>query len=76
MDWDLIISVISDLVKDDSTRHEIYKKFMEAAEYTDRSEIIDSLDQDPVFDNVWERYFADTDQEENWEDEGYDYDEE
>lgn len=61
MDWDLLINVISDLIKDDTTRYEVYKRFIEAAEYSDRELISESLGQDSAFDEVWDDYFAEED---------------
>jgi hypothetical protein len=85
MDWEHLISVISELVKDQATREQIYKRLLEASDHTERDGIEDEcLGYDDAFDNVWEEYFSDEvnddeeyEEDEDYEDnESYDYDEE
>jgi hypothetical protein len=73
MDWNQLISVISDLVKDESTREQIYKRMLDASDYSEREDIEDEcLGEDDAFDRVWNEYYAeDSDEDENEED--YDY---
>ena len=74
MDWDALIEVLSESVKDDVTRADIYKKLFDLIGTHDAS---DSVDQDDVFDGVLENYLHDEDEEELYEDDGdgFDYDE-
>lgn len=79
MDWSQLISVISDLVKDESAREQIYKRMLDASDHTEREDIEDEcLGYDDAFDSVWEEYFAeDKDEEDLYESEdGFDYDDE
>ena len=76
MDWDAIIEVISDTIKDDSVRADIYKKLFDLVGIHDTE---DSIGQDDAFDNVLEKYrWDDTDDDSLYEDDGddIDYDEE
>ena len=73
MDWDALIEVLLETVKDDITRADIYKKLFDLVGTHDAS---DSTDQDDVFDGVLENYIHDDEEEELYEDEsdGFDYD--
>jgi hypothetical protein len=74
MDWTQLISVVSELVKDEGIREQIYKRLLEASDYTERENIEEEcLGYDDAFDNVWEEYFSsDEDDEDFEEDEDYD----
>lgn len=75
MDWDAVIEVLSETVKDESTRSEIYKKLFDLVGTHD---VEDSLDQDFVFDDVYEKYIEDEEDEPLYEEseDGFDYDDE
>jgi hypothetical protein len=74
MDWDALIEVLLESVKDDMTRSDIYKKLFDLVGTHDASE---SEGQDDVFDGVLENYIHDDEDEEYYEDDGdgFDYDE-
>jgi len=76
MDWDLLISIISDLVKDDNTKAEIYKRFIESSEYSEKELISESVGQDEIFDDVFNEYFEDEEVVDflSNEDEDYEFD--
>ena len=75
MDWEHLISVISEIVKDEGAREQIYKRLLEATDYTERDGIEEQcLGYDDAFDSVWEEYFAKDKPEE--EEEDYEYDDE
>lgn len=78
MDWNQIISVISELVKDDSTRSQIYKRLLDGSDYIEREMIEEEcLGYDDSFDSVWNEYFAeDKDEEDEDEYDSFDYDDE
>ena len=77
MDWNQIISVISDLVKDESTREQIYKRLLDSSSWSERDSIEEEcLGYDDAFDNVWEEYYAEEKQEIDEDDINYDYEEE
>jgi D-Tyr-tRNAtyr deacylase len=73
MDWDALIEVLSESVRDDNTRSEIYKKLFDLVGTHDAS---DSEGQDDVFDKALGQYVWDDEEEELDEDEGdgFDYD--
>lgn len=72
MDWETIINTISDIIKDDSLREEIYRKLLEETADLERSE--DCLGEDDVFDRVWEELFEELEEEEdNYDDNEDDY---
>jgi len=83
MDWELLISVVSEIVKDEGAREQIYKRLLEASDHTEREGIEEEcLGYDDAFDSVWEEYFSEKDDEEEYEededhdtDDTYDYDE-
>lgn len=78
MDWNLIIDVISNLIKDEGTREQIYKRFLEVSDYSERKTIEEEcLGYDTAFDSVWEDSFAEENEEiDDDEGDGYDYDDE
>jgi hypothetical protein len=51
MDWDLIVDVICDHVKDGNIREDIYRKLLEESNDSRMAE--DSLGIDDVFDKVY-----------------------
>ena len=72
MDWNQIISVISDLVKDESTREQIYKRLLDSSSWSERDSIEEEcLGYDDAFDNVWEEYYAEEKQEVDEDDINY-----
>jgi hypothetical protein len=76
MDWDALIEVLSESVKDETVRADIYKKLFDLVGTNDAD---DSLDQDFVFDDVYEKYVEDLDDDEPlYEDDedGFNYDDE
>jgi len=76
MDWNQVISVISDLVKDESTREQIYKRLLDTSSWSQRDDIEEEcLGYDDAFDNVWEEYYAEEKQEIDENDINYDEDE-
>jgi|APGre2960657404_1045060.scaffolds.fasta_scaffold464730_2 hypothetical protein len=76
MDWNQVISVISDLVKDESTREQIYKRLLDASDWSEKDCIEEEcLGYDDAFDNVWEEYYAEEKQEIDENDINYDEDE-
>ena len=56
MDWDTLIEVLSETIKDDNLRSEVYEKIMKAG-YLAEAE--DSLGQDDIFDDTWHVVFTD-----------------
>ena len=76
MEWDIIVEVISDSVKDDETRTEIYKKFFEASGDIEYDDIESEIGIDDAFDNAWnlfefENASDDTDEDDEDEDDDY-----
>jgi len=76
MNWDSIIDVLMEEIKDDALRAIIYKKILEVSDsYSDGEE---SLGLDDVFDDVMDS-FVEEDEEEDEDEEmddmsdGYDY---
>jgi hypothetical protein len=75
MDWEQLINVISELVKDVSIRSQIYKRLLDASDYSERENIQeDCLGYDDAFDDVWNEYYAENEEEdEEQEDDDYEY---
>lgn len=73
MDWDALIEVLTETVREDAARGDIYRKLFDLVGTRDAS---DSEGQDDVFDNVLSKYVWDDDDEIAEEDEGdgFDYD--
>jgi len=71
MDWDALIEVLSESVREDNNRAEIYKKLLDLVGTHDTE---DSLGQDEVFDKVLEQYIWDDDADDVYEDDGDDID--
>ena len=73
MDWNNIITVISELVKDDTIRFQIYKRLLDASDYVDKDIIEeDCIGYDSAYDEVWEQY-SDLDEDEELFEEDDDY---
>ena len=75
MDWDALIEVLTESVRDDAIRGDIYRKLFDLVGTRDAS---DSEGQDDVFDTVLGKYVWDDNEEDDPEDEGdgFDYDDE
>lgn len=71
MDWDALIEVLSESIRDDSARGDIYRKLFDLVGTRDAS---DSEGQDDVFDNVLNKYVWDDTDEEEYVDDGDDPD--
>ena len=72
MDWEALINVISDSIKDDSLREDIYRKLLIETEDFYNSE--DCLGSDDVFDKVWEELSEENnDDDEDVYDDGDDF---
>ena len=56
MDWDALIEVLTETVREDAVRGDIYKKLFDLVGTDDASE---SEGQDDVFDRVLEQYIWD-----------------
>ena len=71
MDWDALIEVLSESVRDDATRGDIYRKLFDLVGTRDAS---DSEGQDDVFDTTLNKYVWDDSDEEEYVDDGDDPD--
>ena len=71
MDWDALIEVLSESVRDDATRSDIYRKLFDLVGTRDAS---DSEGQDDVFDTTLNKYVWDDSDEEEYVDDGDDLD--
>ena len=71
MDWDALIEVLSESVRDDATRSDIYRKLFDLVGTRDAS---DSEGQDDVFDTTLNKYVWDDSDEEEYVDDGDDPD--
>jgi len=75
MDWDALIEVLTETVREDAVRGDIYKKLFDLVGTDDASE---SEGQDDVFDRVLEQYIWDDEDDDVIEEEddfSYDDDE-
>jgi hypothetical protein len=70
MDWDLIVDVICDHVKDGNIREDIYRKLLEESNDSRMAE--DSLGIDDVFDKVYIE-MTDNEDEDLYEDDNDDF---
>lgn len=50
MNWELLIEVLMDNVKDNDVREAIYKGILEECDYTDTDVVEEAVGIDPVFD--------------------------
>jgi hypothetical protein len=72
MDWELVVNIISEAVKDDGLREEIYRKLIEESEDFDGAE--ECIGSDDVFDRVYEELYDEYDGKEDlYEDDGDDF---
>lgn len=72
MDWELVINIISDAVKDESLREEIYTRLLEESEDFNNAE--DCLGSDNVFDKVFEELYEEYENKEDlYEDDNDDF---
>lgn len=71
MDWDALIEVLSESVRDDAIRGDIYRKLFDLVGTRDAS---DSEGQDDVFDTTLNKYIWDDSDEEEYVDDGDDLD--
>ena len=71
MDWDALIEVLSESVREDATRGDIYRKLFDLVGTRDAS---DSEGQDDVFDTTLNKYVWDDSDEEEYVDDGDDPD--
>ena len=71
MDWDALIEVLSESVRDDATRSDIYRKLFDLVGTRDAS---DSEGQDDIFDTTLNKYVWDDSDEEEYVDDGDDPD--
>ena len=71
MDWDALIEVLSESVREDTTRGDIYRKLFDLVGTRDAS---DSEGQDDVFDTTLNKYVWDDSDEEEYVDDGDDPD--
>lgn len=71
MDWDALIEVLSESVRDDVVRGDIYRKLFDLVGTRDAS---DSEGQDDVFDTTLNKYVWDDSDEEEYVDDGDDPD--
>ena len=71
MDWDALIEVLTESVREDATRGEIYRKLFDLVGTRDAS---DSEGQDDVFDTTLNKYVWDDSDEEEYVDDGDDPD--
>lgn len=74
MDWEEIIQIISDSVKEHEVRRLIYRRMLESLADDDRS-IRLALDIDNIFDEEAYNYIDEED-DDLFKDEDYDYDQE
>lgn len=73
MDWEEVVQIISDSVKEHEVRRAIYKRMLESLSYDER-DIKKALEIDTVFDEEAADYIDFED--DLYEDEDYDYDQE
>lgn len=75
MDWNQLISIISENVKDDSNRTNIYLRLLEISDNDTEGE--ECLGYDDAFDIAWEQHIGYEDDEDDYaeEEDDYNYDE-
>jgi len=74
MNWEEVVQVISELVKDGDIRRQIYDRMFETCDF-DKDEIYAAQDIDRVFDDLSKEYVDFEDDDIFEEDEDYDRDE-
>lgn len=78
MDWSNLISVVSELVKEDSIRSQIYKRLLDASDWSEKDAIEEEcLGYDDAFDEVWNEFYAEDDEDsyDDDDDSNYEFDE-
>lgn len=73
MNWEEVVQIISDSVKEHEVRRLIYRRMLESLADDDR-DIKQALDIDTIFDEEASEYIEEND--DLFEDEDYDYDQE
>ena len=75
MDWDALIEVLTESVRDDAVRGDIYRKLFDLVGTRDAS---DSEGQDDVFDSVLSKYVWDDEEVDEFDEDsdGFGYDDE
>ena len=72
MDWELVVGIVSDIVKDDNLREELYRKLIEDSGDFDGAE--ECLGSDGVFDKVYEELYEEYDDSDSlYDDDGDDF---
>lgn len=74
MDINNIVTILSELIKDEGTRKEIYTRILEESDEYDLEDV--ELGIDDAFDEVYEEYAEEEEEDEFEEDEDYEDDEE
>ena len=75
MDINNIVTILSELIKDEGTRKEIYTRILEESDEYDLEDV--ELGIDDAFDEVYEEYAEDDEDEDEFEeDEDYEDDDE
>lgn len=59
MDWELVVDILSDYIKDESLRSDIYRKMIEESEDFDGAK--ECLGNDSVFDKIYEEVYEEYD---------------
>lgn len=72
MDINSVVTILSELIKDEGTRKEIYTRILEESDEYDLEDV--ELGIDDVFDEVYEEYAEDEEEDEFEEDEDYEDD--
>ena len=73
MNWELVINIISELVKDERLREEIYRNLIEESE--DFNSASECLGHDNVFDKTYQEVYEEYHEDDDLvEDDGDDYD--
>jgi hypothetical protein len=73
MNWEEVVQIISDSVKEQEVRRSIYRRLLESLA-DDERDLKQALDIDTVFDEEASEYIDE--EEDLFEDEDYDYDQE
>jgi len=74
MDINNIVTILSELIKDEGTRKEIYTRILEESDEYDLEDV--ELGIDDAFDEVYEEYAEEEEEDEFEEDEDYEDDDE
>jgi hypothetical protein len=72
MDWELVVNIISEAVKDDGLREELYRKLLEESDDFNGAE--ECIGSDHVFDKVYDELYEEfEDADSLYEDDGDDF---